>query len=245
VGQHQSDVRQNRLRIEARVPERHIGNNDVRAFGQVFSFRRRIVLFIGLRTDLFNPLEADARVLRRRRKLHQLFHRPVELPQDELNRQHHAQRHGAVDHGPRRNVSDDDAERLLQQKTARLLILRQRQAFPAESKQVGLDVHPAFDDFSLAGVEPDFLHAQNKLDDGAVVFPLLTKAGKIDFPPFAQKQPDPHEVEKGSRQEDQKNPWAVNHQHRPEHRQIENREPEAEHGAGHERFHTLMIIDPL
>ena len=58
-----------------------------------------MVLLIHLRMDLIDTIQADLHILRRINEVHQLFNRPVQLPNNILYRQHHTQGHLSLQHG--------------------------------------------------------------------------------------------------------------------------------------------------
>ena len=112
---------------------------------------------------LVDALDAELHVLPGIDEAHQLLDGHVQLPDDVLDRQHHAQRQLPVDDGRRRHDGDDDVFHLVDEQAARLLRLLKLDGSHLRAEHVGLRILPLPPLALLAVLQLDVLHAINDL----------------------------------------------------------------------------------
>jgi len=123
----------------------------------------RVILFLSVLVDFSEPEEADAGVLGRSRKGHELLQRHVELPDDELHRHQHPQGHPAVKDRPGRQIDDQDILGLVQKDRPGLLPLVQHQRMLTHPEQPHLNPLPLPPLPVLTIVQLDLLHTRDQL----------------------------------------------------------------------------------
>ena len=92
--------------------------------------------------DLVDTLKADSHVLQGVEEAHELLHGRVELADDVLHSQHHAERHLSVDDGSGGHDGDDDVLHLVDEDAPGLLRLLQLERLHLYGEEVGLRVLP-------------------------------------------------------------------------------------------------------
>ncbi len=93
-------------------------------------------LFVGIFVffqifDFFNAFQADFCVLRNCYEMHELLNRTIELPENELNGQHHTEGDFVINYRACSPVGNDDVLGFLQQEAACFLFLVQGHSFAA------------------------------------------------------------------------------------------------------------------
>ena len=188
---------------------------------------------------LVDPVEADFHVLRGVDEAHQLLDGAVQLPDDVLDGEHHAQGHLPVDDGGGGQHGDQDVLHLGDEDAARLLRLSQLEALGLHAEKPRLHVLPFPTAALLAILQLDLLHGGDEPVGLVVVLRLLLEQLVVDPLAFPEEEGDPEAVEQASRHEDREDERVVNQQHAAEHEEGQQGE---EHREGLVRE---VLLDPL
>ena len=144
--------------MDALILKRHVTNLNVPIASVKTGYHtfRRLLFFPIM--DLAHPFQTNLHVLPTIKKLHELFHRSVQLPDNILYSQHHTQRQATPDHSRSGNHRNHDILYLINQDTAGLLTLLQPHRFDVCPEQVRLYILPLPTPTSLTMLKLDLLH---------------------------------------------------------------------------------------
>ena len=209
---------------------------------QQFLVRRFLVL---LAPHLAQAVHAQAGVLHVARKRNQFIHRTVQLPDDVLHGQHHAQRHVPLHHQSGYQRRNHHILRLVDEHRSRILILAQSQAFHVHPEQPGLYPLPLPTLLAFTAGQLDFLHSVHQLHHAALVGALLREALVVQLRAFLHEQPHIARIERAASHEDQEHPSVVEQQHQSEHHDVERREHHAQAATRQEVLYARMVVDAL
>ena len=175
----------------------------------------------------------------------EVVHRTVQLPDDVLHGEHHAQRHFPLHYERGHQPRNHDVLGLVYQYRSRVLILPQRQAFDVYFEQLCLYAFPFPPFLPFAGAQLYLLHAVHQLHYGALVGALLGKALVVQLCPFLHEEPDIGHVERTSSHKDKEYHAVVQQQHNAENKQVEHGEHHAEAASGQEVLYARVVVDAL
>ena len=220
VGNGEADARENVSRTVYVVFERevfYLEGMSLKCFVNVgipCSFR---ILLVSLCMNFVHTVKADAHVLPRIDKLNELFHGAVELPDDVLHRQHHAEGHAAVYHGRGGKNGNQNILHLVDGDAPRLLYLLQVQGLQIDFEKVGLHVFP-FPTLSLfTALQLDFLHAAYELIGYVAVATCLFKVFVVQLPALFEEEDDPACVKRSPKKENKEDAEIIDCEDNTEH----------------------------
>ena len=186
--------------LERHTPELQVGR--IRNLANPLPVGRLLVLLL---LHLRKAFERNLCILRRLNELDELRQRRIQLSNDVLQSDHHAERHLALDDGRGRQKRDYDILCLVDERASYLLCLPQHEPLNRDLKQPCLDTFPLPALLLLAVVELDFLHAVDELHDVALVGRSLLEAHIVQFATPTQKEQNPTDIEGAAQQEDSEN----------------------------------------
>ena len=180
--------------MDALILERHVTDLHIPVIPVKARYHALFRLLLLPVADLAHPFQTNLHVLPTIKKLHELFHRSVQLPDNILYSQHHTQRQAPPDHSRSGNHRNHDILYLINQDTAGLLTLLQPHRFDVRPEQVRLYILPFPTAAALTMLELDLLHAVQHLHRLRLVSGPLLKIGIIQQPAFLQEKRHPYRI---------------------------------------------------
>ena len=178
-------------------------------------------------------------------EIHQLLNGAVQLSDDVLDRQHHAQCQVAVDYSRGSQCGHKDILQLIDKDAPGFLILRQIECLHIHVEQVGLYIFP-FPPFALlAPLQFDLLHTRDKLVHHITIDTQLLKHLVIQLAALLQEHPNPNAIKDASGKEDKENGDMVDEQYDGEDDEREGRKDDGDRLIGEEVLDTSMVFDAL
>ena len=232
-------------RVRAVVLERYAPEFDVGIVGNhadAFFVGRLLVVFL---LNFRKAFERDLRILRRLHELDELRQRCVELTDDVLQGDHHAEGHIALDDGRGCEERDDDVLGLVDERAAHLLRLPQNEPFDGDLEQPRLNALPFPAFLFFAVVEFDVLHTIDELHDVALVGCRLLEAHVVELAATLHEEQDPADVECTAQQEDAENRRVVAAHHGSVDDERHDGHRHAQQRAREERLNAVVVADAL
>jgi len=195
--------------------------------------------------NIVQPFQTDFGILRLLREADELLYGAVQLPDDVLNGKHGAQSEFPVDNQTGYNKSNQDVFPLIDEESADLLILAQRQAGEVELEQPRLQPFPSPTVGTFGIVELDFLHAVNQLHGGVVFAGRNIETFVIQLPAIFQEYANPKDIQDAADCKDNEDGQIVIQQDNREKNKIDKTEKGVEGSAGEKTFDAVVVADTL